>query len=342
MWTGKLLIATATLLGLVGGASAQTTLNIASYGGALDKGIEKAVEPWAKKNNIQLRFMPNTTGNNAAKLIATKDKPEFDVILLEDVIFMSDMSKRGVLATFDEKDLPNLVDVPKNGQFPTKNGVPIGFYAIGLFYDAKEFKANNWPVPTSWSDVFRQEYCKRSGMSATTASYTTNFLIFLANFKLDKVPDSIKMMAQHKNCFPTLEASSAKLEEKILLNEYVIGVSSTVRILPLIASGKPLGFIIPKEGTALAASTAHAVKGTGKEKLALGFLNQIISPEAQKVLMENLYYYPANVKVKVTQALMDRGMPSAEVFNKMKYLDHDAIGDQRKAWARDLDRAMTQ
>lgn len=337
-----LLAATAVSIVFSGAAGAQTVLNIPSWGGAVDKALEKAFEPWAAKNNVRIRLVPGTAATNGAKIIATASNPEYDLVSLEDVVFRTDMAKRDLLLTFTDKDLPNLKDVPDQGQFKTMNAVPIGFYLNGLFYKEDEYKKNNWAIPTSWRDMFRPEVCTRAGLPGPAVSYGFNYVIYLANFNFDKIQDAIQELAQHKKCFPTLEPSSAKLEEKIQLGEYVIGIHGGIRILPLIDKGLPLKFIVPKEGTSLAATTLSVVKGGKNEKLALDLLNYSISPEAQQVIMETGYFYPANKKVKIPQKMLDLGMPSEAEFNKAKYLDAEAIGDRRKAWARDIERAMTQ
>lgn len=332
----------ATALLSASGAWAQTVLNIPSWGGSVDRAIEKAFEPWAKKNNVQIRLIPGTAASNSAKIIATAANPEFDLVSLEDVVFLSDVSKRDVLLKFTEKEVPNINDVPEHGRFKSMNGVPLGFYLNGLFYDVNEFKKNNWPVPTSWRDMFRPEYCKRVGLPGPATSYGINYLVFLSGFNFDKVPDAIKELASHKSCFPTLEPSSPKLEEKIQLGEYVIGIHGGIRALSLIDRGIPIKFITPKEGTALSATTLSVVKGSKNEKLSLDLLNWAISPEAQQIMMESGFYYPSNKKVKVPQKLIDIGMPDEATFNKARYIDSGVIGERRKLWARDVERLMAQ
>ena len=277
---------------IAGSAQAQAqgqTLTVASFGGNIDNALRKAMSGFEQKFGVTIRWVPGNTTENAAKVVATKASPEYDVAMLDDVA-QEGVSKLGLLAKLDMSVVTNYNDLRKQAKFPSMDGVPIGFNFTGFFYNEPEFKKRGWAPPRSWNDAFRPEFCNHFGLLSPSVSYTLNFVVLLAGGNIDKVPESIAKLGKLKGCVPTLEPSSAKLEEKIQLGEYLVGLHGTVRILPLGVAGYPVKFVIPDEGTALSSTTAAVVIG-GKEKLAQEFINWLISPQAQQVLLEEAFYH---------------------------------------------------
>jgi putative spermidine/putrescine transport system substrate-binding protein len=333
----------AAAFGLIAGsAHAQyqgQTLNVASFGGAVDKAFQKAVDGFEQKFGVTIRWVPGNTAENAAKVVATKGRPEYDVAMLDDVA-QEGVSRLGLLAKLDPAIITNYADLRPQAKFPSNDGLPIGFNFTGLFYNQAEFQKRNWAPPKSWNDVFRPEFCNNIGFLSPAVSYTLNFLVLLAGGDTNKVPESIARLSKLKGCIRTLEPSSAKLEEKIQLGEYLVGIHGSVRILPLGVAGYPVKFIIPDEGTALSSTTVAAVIG-GKEKLAQEFINWIISPKAQQVLMEEAFFIPSNSKVSIPPKFAELGMPGPEILAKAIKIDGNVIADRRREWSRQIERELT-
>ena len=333
------LAATAALTMSTHAAMAQgKTLTVLSFGGSIDKAFQKATEGFEQKFGVTIRWVPGTTAENAAKIVATKEKPEYDVGLFDDVAAQG-VSKMGLFAKIDPSVVTNYNDVRPEGKLPGQDSVPVGFYFTGLFYNVDEFKKNNWAPPTSYDDLYRPEFCKRVGFLAPTVSYPINYVVLRANFDYSKVPDAIKGLGKLKGCVPTLETSSAKLEEKIQLGEYLIGVHGGVRVVPLSAKGVPVRFVIPKEGTNRAATVAGVIKG-GNEKLAQEFMNVVLSAKAQEILMNEQYYLPVNAKVEIPKTLLDLGLPTPDLVAKSKVIDGDIVLERRREWSRMIEREL--
>lgn len=331
----------AASLGLTGPASAQTkTLTIASFGGKIDDTYRKAMEGFEQKFGVTLRWVPGTTTENAAKIIATKGKPEFDVAMIDDVAQVQASKAGGVISKIDTSIVTNFADLRPQARFPAMDAVPIGFNFTGIFYNEPEFKKRGWAVPQSWNDLFRPEFCKNIGIPHPNVSYTINLVVLLAGGDLAKASDGIAKLAKLKGCVATLEASSAKLEEKIQLGEYLVGLHGSVRVLPLATSGYPVRFVIPKEGSTLSSTTIAVVTG-GNEKLAQEFVNWMISPPAQKVLMEEGFFLPSNSKVEVPAKLLELGMPGPDVLKTAVDFDREAVITKRRDWARQIERELT-
>lgn len=322
------------------GALAQGTLNVLSVGGTVDKTIQKALEGFEQKYRVSIQWIPGSSGGNAAKVVATKDSPEYDIVMGEDISYHG-LSARGLLAKLDPSIVTNYENLLPQAQFAPQDGAMIGFNINGLFYDTEEFKKNNWAPPTSWNDLYKPEYCKRVGLMSPTVSYTLNFAVMEAGGDVDKVPEAIsKKISKLRGCVPTLEPSAAKLEEKIQLREYVIGVYGSVRVLPLAEQGIPVRFVYPKEGTVRGSTTVAVVKGAPNQKAAQQFVNELLAPKAQELLMNLQYFVPANSKVEIPQKLIDQGLPTREQVIKAISLDAGAVADRRRDWGRLFEREL--
>ena len=328
------------ILALSGSAqAANTTLTVASWGGKIDETLKKAMDGFEQQFGVKIRWVPGNSTENAAKVVATKANPEFDVVMLDDVGLVAVSDMKDVITKLDLNILTNYADLRPQAKFPSMDGVPVGFNFLGIFYNEEEFKKRGWSPPTTWNDLYRAEFCNSIGFMHPNLSYTINLLVLFAGGDVNKVPDTIEQLAKLKGCITTLEPSASKLEEKLQLGEYLVGVNGGIRVLPLALAGYPVRFVIPSEGSTLSSTTASVVRG-GKEKLAQEFLNWLVSPRSQQVLMEEAFYVPANSKVDIPQKLAEMGMPGAEALTHAVDLDRHAIIEHRREWARKLERAL--
>lgn len=320
----------------------EKTLVIASFGGQLDEAFKAALRPWAEQNKISIRMVPGTATENAAKIIATKNNPEFDLVLLENMSYDL-VSRQGLLAQFQPRDLSNFTDLASQARLKGWDGLPVGFYFTGIYYNPEEFKKRNWAVPVSWSDLFRPEFCNHIGVMHPNVSYGLHTVLMLAGGKPEKMPEGIAAFGKLKGCIATLEPSSSKLEEKMQMGEYLLGTHGTIRAVPLINTGYPIRFVIPKEGSILAFSAVVAPKNSPRPQLAKDAMNWLIGPQAQKILMDTAFYTPVNTKVELSSKLKELGVPDSKMISEIIIVENDSIiNDHRRDWARQIDRALTR
>jgi len=336
---------TAVVLALAGAASGQpaapsTELVVAALGGALGQSIREVFEPFEKQYNVKIRW--DTVGSsveNVARAVATKDHPVFDLVF-GDMTNLPVGADQGVWAQIDEKIVTNYKDQLPQAKMASHDTVYYGFVATALFYNTQEFEKRGWKAPTHWSDLLKKEYCGRVGLNHPNVSYGVHTLIMLGGGDPAKASDGIARLAAYKDCIPVLEPTAAKLEEKIELGEYWIGVEGSVRIIPLSKKGVPIRFVIPDEGPVMYASGVAPVKNAPHARMAQEFLNWILRPDVQVQLMEKAFYGPTNSAVKVPKEDAQLGVPDAEVVKRSVFIPAKTITENRRAWTRELDRAM--
>lgn len=314
---------------------------VASWGGQADETFKKAFKPFEEKHNVTIKWVTGNSAENLAKVVASKDNPEFDVALLENTNQYSG-SDKGVWATLDPNIVTNAKDLYPQATAINDDGVGFGFIATGLFYKTDEFEKNGWEPPTSWEDLFRPEFCGRVGMNHPNVTYSLYAAMMIGGGSIDKTEAGLQRLGELAKCIPVLEPSSPKLEEKIQLGEYLIGVHASFRVIPLTLKDYPVQFVYPKEGTALMLSMAAPVKNSPNPDLAQEFVNWFISPETQQILMDDLKYGPTNSTVVVSEEYKQLGTADVERVKRMFRADEKIVLENRKVWTEFFDKMMSQ
>lgn len=318
-----------------------STLVVGSFGGHLDEIYRKVFVPFEKKFNVTIRWVPSSSNENLAKVAATRNQPEFDNVLIENVGLAAGHAQ-GLFEPVDPSIVTHYVDVIAPARLVGDAGVGFGLLYQGLFYRPDVFAQKKWAPPESWSDLFRPEVCSQLGFLDPNVTDGMRVLMALAGGDVARVPDVIARLATLKDCLTTLEPSSPKMEEKLQLGEYSLGVINSIRAIPIVKRGFPIKFVLPKEGTVAAYSVAAAVKGAPHARMAQEFLNWFLAPEVQAQLMSELFYSPVNRKVRVPEDLRALGVLDQDGMQKLIPVSDEAVVAQRQNWVRQVRRAMSR
>ena len=321
--------------------AAPSELVVGSIGGFLDETLKRVSVPFEQKHNVTIRWVPGISAEKLAKVEASKSNPEFDVVIIDDP-FQILGSTRGLWEKIDTSIVTHYKDLYPQARARSDDAVGIGFFFAGIFYRADEFEKRGWPAPQSWNDLFKPEFCGKLGIPHPNFAYGIQLLLMLAGGNPDRIDDGIAKLATLKNCIAVLEPSAPKLEEKIQLGEYVIGVHGNIRIIPLTKKGHPVRYVFPKEGSINSVTMLAPVKNARNPRMAQELTNWLISPEVQKELIEALYYGPANTKVVVTKDMREIGIPDAEMISRLKIVTDSGNVESRRSWVRKTERAMAR
>lgn len=318
--------------------AAPEKLVVASFGGQLDEVYKKAFDAFQREHDVTIEWVPGTAPGNVAKLAATRNSPEYDLILFDD-INQRVASGEGLLAPVDTTQVGNWSNLTPGAQ--RADGVSIGAFVTGIYYRADVFKAKGWAAPTSWNDLFRPELCGHLGLERASQVYTVNAVLMLADAQPTKIDQGIARFTDLAKCARVLEPAAAKHEEKILLGEYLAGVNSSIRALPLTQRINGLSFVLPKEGAVVSSTMVSAVKDAPHPALTQAFIDWFVSPGVQEQLMRELYYTPVNLTVQVPQKLHDLGVPDQATLARQPKIDDRDVVEHRRDWTRKLERALS-
>jgi putative spermidine/putrescine transport system substrate-binding protein len=337
-------LATGLLMVLCCAAQAQpsgppTTLVVGTFGGELGASLKEVYKPFETQYNVTIRWIPGeSSAENVARVAATKAKPEFDLVFGDGMSFYVGVAQ-GLWADIDESIVTRYKDLAPQAKIPSHDVINYGFWLTGFFYQDKEFAKRGWKPPTKWDDLFRPEFCGRIGILNPNVSYGLHAVLMLGGGDPARAGEAIAKIAANKNCIPVLEPTTAQLDQKIQLGDYLIGATGNIRVLPQIKKGAQVKFLIPDEGSLIGTSTLSAVKNSAHPQLDQEFLNWILRPDVQVKLMEKAFYGPTNMTVAVPADMAELGVPNMEVINRSKAIPDKIVYDNRRAWIREIERA---
>ncbi|MDQ8035706.1 MAG: extracellular solute-binding protein [Bordetella sp.] len=320
-------------------ARAQQRLVVASFGGNLDQVYRRALAGFEARHGVTIEWVPGTAPGNIAKLQAGRAAPEYDVVFCENIT-QRQAAQQGLLAAIDPAAVPHYAALTERARAPGADGAGIGGFVTGIYYRREAFAQRGWGAPASWDDLARPELGKVLGLERATQVYTLNAVLMLAGADPARIDAGIARFAQIARHAQVLEPTAAKHEEKILLGEYLVGVNSTIRALPLVARQPDLTFVLPREGAVVSHTMVAPVRGAPHAALAQAFVNELLSPEVQAMLMRELFYSPVHREVAVPEALRALGVPDQATLAAMPRIDDDVVVAQRRDWTRRLERAL--
>lgn len=321
------------------GDARQKRLVVASFGGQLDNVYRTIFKKFEADNGVAIQWVPGTAPGNVAKLAATRNAPEYDLVLFENVTQRL-ASTQGLLAPVDETIVTHYKDLSPRARPKGHDGAAIGAFVTGIYYRRDEFKKRGWPAPVSWNDLSRPALCGYLGLERPGQVHTLNAVLMLGGGDPARIDQGIARYAALAKCARVLEPAAAKHEEKILMGEYPVGVYSSIRTLPLIKRMPELAFVLPKEGAIVSSTMVAAVKGAPNARLAQAFINWFLSPQSQAELMRQLFYSPANIHVAIPQDLLEMGIPDQKTLARMPVIDDDLLVEHRRDWTRKMEQAL--
>ncbi len=297
--------------------------------------------PFEAENNVKIRYTAGSSADNVARAIATRNHPDVDVVMGEEMTFGVGRQE-GIWTPLDPTLVPNMAAIVPAARGFSGEGVGIIMQAIGLFYRTDTFQKHNWAPPTSWSDLLDPRFCHRVGLNDPNVSYGYYTLMMLGGGKPDDVPAGLKRLAAVRDCIDTLDPSAAKTVDKVQLGEYDIGVLTHYLVLNIAQHGVPVRFVSPKEGSVLQFTTAAVTKNAPHPALAQAVVNEMLSVRVQKQLVEKFFVSPVNPAVPLPADLIAAGAPDPHNLVGVVPVDAPAILPHRKEYIQAAIRAMAQ
>ena len=322
-------------------AAEPETVVLASYGSIWQDALVKALAPFEAERNIKIRYTAGSSADNVARAIATRNHPEVDVVMGEEMTFTQG-HQAGIFEKLDPAVVTNLKTVVPQARMGDGDGVGVVMQSIGLFYNTDTFKKNGWAAPDSWTALLDKRYCHRIGLADASLSFTYYALMMLGGGKPDDVPAGAKLLAGNKACIDSFDTNSGQTIQKAQLGETDIGVLAHQLVITLAQKGAPLAFANPKEGTILQFSTAAVVKGAPHPALAQILVNEMLSERVQRVLVREFSVSPVNPAVSVPPDLIAKGAPDPAHMDRYITINANVILPSRRRYIEDSIRTLAQ
>jgi putative spermidine/putrescine transport system substrate-binding protein len=321
-------------------ASAQQTLTVAGYGGSFEQTMRKEVIPdFEKAHKVKVEYVAGNSTDTLAKLQAQKANQVIDVAIVDDgpMYQAIQLGFCGKIAGLPGDDLY------PSARFKDDKAVAIGLVATGLMYNTKVFKEKGWAAPTSWNDLKDPKYRKTIVIPPINNTYGLYTLVMFARLngggERDIEPGFKVMKADVNPNVLAYEPSPGKMTELFESGQGLLAVWGSGRVQSFANTGFPVDFVYPKEGAVTLLASACPVARANASPLASQFIEAMLQPKLQLILLKDYGYGPVNKKVEVPPELA-RMAPVGDRAAKLINPDWDTINAHRDEWTKRWNREV--
>lgn len=280
-------------------AMAQRTLTVSGFGLNQDLIDKNITRPFEAKCGCKVVWEVGNNADRLAKLVARKDNPNIDVVLLGDY-FAQLAVNQGLLEPMNPSKLSNLGSLYDFAKNPLGNYYAVSFttYAISIAYRTDKIS----PRITSWKDLWRPELKGRVALPNITTTQGPP-AIWLINRAFGGSDSNVNPAFEHlstlKNSVVTFYNQSAQLAGLFAQDEVWAAPVGRFAWGNLLATGKPLAWARLSEGQAGVSNVASIVKDSKNQDLAYQFIDFILSKEVQTAEANDLVDSPVNKNVQL-------------------------------------------
>ncbi|MBM7652174.1 ABC transporter substrate-binding protein [Neobacillus cucumis] len=283
-----------------------------------------------KYPEVKISYVSGVSGDIVAKVRAQKASPQIDFAIV-DSNSQEIGRKEGLWQKVDKKDVPNLEKAQFGSKAKDNSGVPVFYSTMGISYNKELVHSKGLPVPKSWNDLNNPKVKENLVLSDISNNFgrTTLIMLAYANGGSEKnIDPGFEKYAGIASGLPTFLNNTAQIQQALQQKRAAYTVWNSNRSLTLAASGTPMEFVIPKEGTILSTQFANLVKGAPHTKAAKKFIDFLLTDEVQKTLGEKLYLNP------VTDVKLSAEASKKIDFDKSKAVnvDTELISNEYAKW----------
>lgn len=323
------------VLGWVALAPAQTKeLVVAAWGDPYEAGWRKALVPaFEKKYGVKIVWVQGFSTQTLAKLRAQKDNPQIDVAMMDDGPHKQ-AAALGLVEKIDRSKLSSAKDLYEVAFEPGDFGIGFGVAGYGLYYNAKAFADNKWVPPTSWLDLFRPEL--RGKVSVHNIANANGLFLLLALNKIGGGTEAnvepgfakVRELAAHVVTFDKFGETPTLIQQ----GTTVIGTWNIDRVVNLAATGAPVAFVAPKEGSWGIKEVITVVKGRPNQDLAYKFIDMMLSAEEQVNTAKFIGLGPLSRKAQLDPETASKVIYGPEQIGKLTIPNWEVVNANRAAW----------
>jgi putative spermidine/putrescine transport system substrate-binding protein len=308
--------------------------------GSVDKQVREYIVPKMKAMyGIDVSTTPSLSAPALAKAMAQKRSPQIDVFMLDAGPWLQGKTS-GLWADIPAAAIPNLADVPDG--LKDAKGIPYTHLVIGLLYDSSKLKT----PPASLRDLEDPKF--KGKLAVPTFSSTFAFALLSRMQDLSGEPnDPAHPMdagfTELKKVAPNVlnyYGGGAQLVDLFKQGE-VEAAWGAYHVAAGLGAESPVKWVAPKEGASLSTVYAAIADGSKNSDAAAKFIDLLLSPEFQAMMVEQAGVAFVNGKTTLSPDYVKSSPLTAEVIANGKQLPWDVFNTSRVAmnerWQRELE-----
>ncbi len=314
-------------------AQAETrTLVVSGFGLNADLLRKGLYTPFEARCHCKIVLESGTAAERLAKLDARKANPVVDVFQAPDFIAL-EASGKGLLQALDYGRLKNVEQIYDFARDPLRNQQAVGgtVYAVGLVVRTDKPSAQI----SSWKDLWKPELkgqlllANMSGTTGTAQLFMTDRV--WGGLQGDMATGMAKI-AEVKDRVPTFYTQTAQMTALFAQDEAWVAPVGRFAWLNLRKTGKPLKWVVPKEGQVGMLNTLSIVKGSKNADLAHQLIDFWLSKEVQTSLANDSVDSPVNRNVRPTPQAAESLTWGPEQIGSLVFIKPELVVRERAGW----------
>jgi len=331
------LMGAAGLFGMPAARAQGKTLIVPTLGGVWEQFWRSTVAPAFEKESGASVTLDVGNGRvfGANLRAAGIEKPPYSVIMTNEV-FASSLRKEGYFEKLDLTKVPNYNDLYPLAKVADGYGALGAVSPIGIGYRTDMVKT----PPKSWKDLWDNPEFKGKIGLYNFANSAGKMELLLASklygkdqYDVDAGFDALAKLGQVIQV--DFNLSTALASGEITVAPFDFG-----EIARLKEQGLPVDCIIPEEGVMMFDQTVSILANAPEKELAYQYMNFLLSPQTQELMMKQFYISPTNAKVVVPEELKKAVPVSGEQMNKILTWDwtfmNEKQGELADRWAKTI------
>ncbi|HSV51326.1 MAG TPA: ABC transporter substrate-binding protein [Burkholderiaceae bacterium] len=335
----------ATLLLALAAGSAQAqkrTLVLSAYGLNQEFFQKHIYAPFKAQCNCEIVVETGNAADRLAKLEARRANQNIDLIQLTDFTAL-EASAKDLLIPLDYGKIKNAAQIYDFAKDPLRNQQAIGYtvYSVGLV--VRTDKPSN--TITSWKDLWRPDLKGH----LLLPNITTNqgiYLLFMGDRAWGGLSTdyttAMGKLSEIKGNVVTFYTQTAQMTSLFAQDEAWVAPVGRFSWLNLQKTGKPLKWVVPKEGQAGAMNVLAIPKGSKNADLALQLIDFWLAKETQAALANDLVDSPINPQAKVLPEKAAMLTFGKEQINSLVFLKPETVLRERTGWVNAWNRQVAR
>jgi putative spermidine/putrescine transport system substrate-binding protein len=306
-------------------AQAKGSVTAAMYPGTWEEAFRAHVVPALKSaHDVELEMTPLFAVDQIAKAQAARGAPPFDAFVLDPGPRVTGID-RGLFEKFDARRLKNVRRLPAG--MTDDWGVTVAAQVVGIGYNPKKL-----PRPKSWTDLLKDPWVSRLGMTGFQTTYGTVSIIEIAKQYGGSETNVEPFFVEIKKVLSKVSAIGAPASMPALFQQGQCDITytNTQTVATLRGRDVDIEFVKPESGAVAFFTTMHVAKGSKELENAYKYFDTVISAPVQTALMQPPNnFIPVNRDVKLAADL-----PMTSLDEMAKFVRHDwsKINPLRAGW----------
>lgn len=330
-----------SLAGALAPAAAQNrTLVVSTYGLNGDLLKKHVYDPFKARCNCELVIETGNVAERFAKLEARRANPNVDLIQMPDFTAL-EASQKGLLSPIEHGKLKNLDQTYDFGRDPLRNREAVAYtvYSVGLVVRTDKASANI----ASWRDLWRPDLKGHLLLANITGNQGLATL-----FMADKawgglatdMSTGLGKLAEIKGNAVTFYTQTAQMTALFAQDEAWVAPVGRFAWLNLKKTGKPLKWVVPKEGQLGVMNVLAIPKGAKNPELAHQLIDFWLSRDVQTALANDLVDSPINRNAKPTAEAAEALTFGAAQIDSLVFMKPEMVVRERAGWVTQWNRMI--